>query len=615
MPNINLTKLSHRAANATKAVVATAAGAVATRAGAVDDTLKAAHERLAALHATYSELHSALKHQALNARKMAKTVRESSGPMLSLSHALSPETRRSVQTAMSVDAAIARSWDEYAALLEGELITPAKHECSAIFAEADAIWASYIGTVNELAARQGKERFLGPSKKETEGHMASLAERKATLETSKLPHLLSLAEAAEAAMSFLVERHRLTHAAHHRDAHAAATSAAGESASGEETSALVAATRAGWERLQHSSGSGAFESATAGRNSGTATAAAVAPPRSVFDSPLEALALRADAVSGVPLVAHGMIHRLLTGSTIGGNLFLESEGIFRIQADADDCDALRRQLDGGSAAALSAIASATDAHILATTLKQWLRRLPSPLIPPAAYRALVNLGQQSLQGGGARGRAGALPPALESSLPSLVRSLPQPNLLTLHALVELLEAVIARESINRMSASNLALVFAPTICRAEAATAASLAESAGLELAVEIPSAAHVLAELIAHRADCFPAIQSVVTPPSGTAAAAVSSGGGGGSNPFDVSDGGVGGGGEASRRKSKADPPNWWYSASGEQVGPVTGGRLAALLANGELNLTTWVFEGGSSDWQELSQVQNRLPVVHAVW
>ena len=301
----------------------------------------------------------------------------------------------------------------------------------------------------------------------------------------------------------------------------------------------------------------------------------------------------------------------------------------RIPCSQDDCDALRRQLDGGSAAALSAIGSVADAHVLATTLKQWLRRLPSPLIPPAAYRALVNLGQQSMQaaqGGGARGRGGALPPALESSLPSLVRSLPQPNLLTLHALVELLEAVIARESINRMSASNLALVFAPTVCRAEAATAASLAESAGLELAVEIPAAAHVLAELITHRADCFPAIQSVVTPASGTAAAAVGSGGGGGNNPFDVSDGGGesgggdGGGGsnpwaEASRRKSKADPPNWWYSASGEQVGPVTGGRLAALLANGELSLSTWVFEGGSSDWQELSQVQNRLPVVHTIW
>ena len=104
--------------------------------------------------------------------------------------------------------------------------------------------------------------------------------------------------------------------------------------------------------------------------------------------------------------------------------------------------------------------------------------------------------------------------------------------------------IIARESINRMSASNLALVFAPTVCRAEAATAASLAESAGLELAVEIPAAAHVLAELITHRADCFPAIQSVVTPASGTAAAAVGSGGGGGNNPFDVSDGGGDGGG-----------------------------------------------------------------------
>ena len=120
-----------------------------------------------------------------------------------------------------------------------------------------------------------------------------------------------------------------------------------------------------------------------------------------------------------------------------------------------------------------AIRNANDPHVLATILKQWLRRLPAPLIPSASYRALVGLGQQSMRAGGTHA-GGRLPPTLESALPSLVRSLPQPNLLCLHALVELLEAVVARESVNRMSASNLAVSshgVPRTACRAPLAHA------------------------------------------------------------------------------------------------------------------------------------------------
>ena len=42
-------------------------------------------------------------------------------------------------------------------------------------------------------------------------------------------------------------------------------------------------------------------------------------------------------------------------------------------------------------------------------------------------------------------------------------------------------------------------------------------QRAGVELAVDIPAASHVLAELIAHRADCFPLLPSIAE--AGTAA------------------------------------------------------------------------------------------------
>ena len=97
-----------------------------------------------------------------------------------------------------------------------------------------------------------------------------------------------VSDAAEAAMAFLVEEHRLLHAALHRDAHSAASSAAGDAASMQETAALLVAARAGWQALREHSGSGAFLShGSSGGLVGTPP-----PSRSVFGSPLESLSLR-----------------------------------------------------------------------------------------------------------------------------------------------------------------------------------------------------------------------------------------------------------------------------------------------------------------------------------
>ena len=38
---------------------------------------------------------------------------------------------------------------------------------------------------------------------------------------------------------------------------------------------------------------------------------------------------------------------------------------------------------------------------------------------------------------------------------------------------------------------------------------------------------------------------------------------------------------------------------------------KLAALLASGEISTSTYVFEGGTTDWIELGQAQARLPPV----
>lgn len=571
--------------------------------GEVDDRLKDAHDRLSDVHSTYNDLYAGLKHQAERGKKTAKTLRDSSGPMSNLASGLGQEARRGVQAAMAADVAIAAKWEQYANNLEQELLAPAKTECTAIFTEGDALWAQYIATVNELAAKQGKERLLG-SQASTD--YASLSERKAAHENTKLPRLIALAGGAEAAMSFLVERHRLLQTALFRDALQAAVAASGSSGAegAEDLNAILVATRAGWSKLQDASGSRAFVSA-----SNASMVAALPPSRGVFDVPLEVLALRSDAVGGVPHVAHLMIHRLLTGTSEAGKLLIDAEGIFRVAGEPDEMESLRRQLDGGAAAAQAAVRACKDPHVLATTLKQWLRRLPAPLIPSGSYRRIVALGQQ---GGD-----------LRDGLSALMQSMPQPNLLTLHALFELLEMVTHHAASNRMSASNLSLVFAPTLCRSDAP--AATAEGAGVELAVEIPAAATAIASLISRRAECFPYIESMAVSAdagyrmSGVDMARVSTigsshaeSGSGCYESADVTDAAPSAASAGAAPDSGA--ATWWYSAGGAQVGPVTAGKLAAMLASGEVSLSTWVFESGTADWQELSQAKARLPAISQI-
>ena len=120
----------------------------------------------------------------------------------------------------------------------------------------------------------------------------------------------------------------------------------------------------------------------------------------------------------------------------------------------------------GESTARAAIRAQADGHVLAATLKLWYRRLPSPLIPPSTYGSLITIGGQ---GSGGSDAAVATPSPATSEqlagLSALVRSLPQPNLISLHALLDFLRIVAEHEANNRMSAANLALVFAPTIAR------------------------------------------------------------------------------------------------------------------------------------------------------
>lgn len=221
------------------------------------------------------------------------------------------------------------------------------------------------------------------------------------------------------------------------------------------------------------------------------------------------------------------------------------------------------------------------------------RALPQPLLPSSTFRQLDTKAEPTEQ---------------QQLLRAIVLSLPQPNLLNLHALCELLGLVVSCVAHNRMSAHALSLVFAPTISRAEQ-TNDGLAD----EMA-EVSAAAGAISVLITARAECFPALPSrmhvsdataveVQDMEAGTAAADEA-------EAAESSDGRS----SYSYREELEHCMTWWYSDAGTQTGPVSPSELAALLAGGKLRLSSWVFESGTADWQELSAVLDRLPPVHSL-
>ena len=95
---------------------------------------------------------------------------------------------------------------------------------------------------------------------------------------------------------------------------------------------------------------------------------------------------------------------------------------------------------------------------MTTLLKHFLRDLPEPLLTSAQYHAYI--------------QAAKLDDDIvrRDSVHALVNALPDPNYATLRVLVLHLNRVAQRSEKNKMTASNLAIVFAPTLMGQQGAT-------------------------------------------------------------------------------------------------------------------------------------------------
>jgi hypothetical protein len=143
--------------------------------------------------------------------------------------------------------------------------------------------------------------------------------------------------------------------------------------------------------------------------------------------------------------------------------FLESravttEGLFRLPGSTDEVTELIREFESGFAATISL--SRYDVHTLASVMKKWFRDLPEPVVPSSvndAAKAIIAGAPRSPDTDVEQANATA------ASLRPVFDLLPATNYLVLRTLCRLLRAIDAHSDVNKMTAENLLICWAPTI--------------------------------------------------------------------------------------------------------------------------------------------------------
>ncbi|XP_054803986.1 rho GTPase-activating protein 5-like [Prosopis cineraria] len=117
---------------------------------------------------------------------------------------------------------------------------------------------------------------------------------------------------------------------------------------------------------------------------------------------------------------------------------LQAEGIFRINAENGQEEYVREQLNRG------VVPDGIDVHCLAGLIKAWFRELPSGVLDPLSPEQVMQ--SQS-----------------EEECAQLVRLLPPTEAALLDWAINLMADVAQLEHLNKMSARNIAMVFAPNM--------------------------------------------------------------------------------------------------------------------------------------------------------
>jgi len=131
---------------------------------------------------------------------------------------------------------------------------------------------------------------------------------------------------------------------------------------------------------------------------------------------------------------------------------LETQGIFRLAPDADECSRVKAALDVGK------FSKTTDINVMSNRIKVWFRDLPHPILGVVNSEAitLCATGEQAVQ---------------------LLDAFPEPNRSIMFWLIDMCVEVAENCDTNKMPPKNLAIVIAPNLFRPQSVAQLSPGEA------------------------------------------------------------------------------------------------------------------------------------------
>ncbi|XP_075300335.1 rho GTPase-activating protein 45 [Opisthocomus hoazin] len=201
---------------------------------------------------------------------------------------------------------------------------------------------------------------------------------------------------------------------------------------------------------------------------------------------------------------------------------LKTKGIYRVNGVKTRVEKLCQAFENGKE--LVELSQASP-HDISNVLKLYLRQLPEPIMPFRIYNELMGLAKESLQGGEAKGKSGKGGPELVDKgadtdkvvvnlvlkLKELLQELPWENMATLQYLLQHLRRIVEVEQDNKMTSSNLGIVFGPTLMRPRPTDA-----TISLSSLVDYPHQARIIEALIIFYSTIFETKESAVLGDSG---------------------------------------------------------------------------------------------------
>uniref|UniRef100_A0A8C6LCT3 Rho GTPase activating protein 45 n=1 Tax=Nothobranchius furzeri TaxID=105023 RepID=A0A8C6LCT3_NOTFU len=199
---------------------------------------------------------------------------------------------------------------------------------------------------------------------------------------------------------------------------------------------------------------------------------------------------------------------------------LKMKGIYRVNGVKTRVEKLCQAFENGKELVEL---SQCSPHDISNVLKLYLRQLPEPIMPFRLYNRLMGLAKESLQGEAdtAEGEEGGTGPAvgrgpelvdlgpdtepevlvLVDSLKELLKEIPKANFATLRYITRHLRRIAELEEDNKMSPSNLGIVFGPSLMRPRP-TGATIS----LSSLVDYPHQARIVEALVVFYSSIFQA-------------------------------------------------------------------------------------------------------------